>query len=166
MKIYKIDRPGADVRELTWELKRPFLILGGERLRRKIPIVGEGPEVRIYSIPSGLILVRGEYNDSLYRCLCIVNTVGNYGIPWQWGLYNLKNAEFLMSGMKEYGNGVEGEEALIVISQNGEFELEIEIGKFCYYSYYGENGWVIESEKKHRERLKSQEYKEYKSFLE
>lgn len=159
MKLYRIAYPGAKPELVKLDTdKGPVKSVelgesGRGRIRKIIPIIGEGPEVRVKRTDKGIVLVRGDWEDS-DRILAIINTMGDYDRFRNYGMFMEEGVENIDSGFFAFGdagriNG--GSELLAIVTIGGVFKLN---SKYTHTWYmFTEEGWVIETPEERRARL-------------
>ncbi len=161
MKIYSISSPGSFpvLMKLETKERKPMEnITIGESGRGRnegiIPIIGEGPEVRVKKTDEGIVLVRGDWNDDGRRCLAIINAVGSYSRYRSYGIYNAQGIQPIASGTIAFGQAGRtnsGEEVLAILIAGAEFRLNSKYASH-WYQWTGTK-WIVESPAKRKARL-------------
>lgn len=161
MKLYRISSPGANPVPIQLDTDEGPLewIKVGESGRGRseglISIIGEGPEVRAKKTDEGVVLVRGDWNDSEDgRCLAVINAVGSYDRYRSYEIHNAQGVQSIISGTIAFGQAGRtnsGEEVLAILEPNAEFRLNSKYSS-TWYRWTGEE-WIIETPEKRKARL-------------
>ena len=159
MRLYKIEYPGATPKLMKLDTdKGPIKSVelgesGRGRVHKIIPIIGEGPEVRAKRTDNGIVLIRGNWEDT-DRALVIINTVGDYDRFRNYGLFSAEGVEEVESGFFAFGEAGRlpgGPEMLAVVKPGAVFKLN---SKYTHTWYmFTKKGWVLETPVERRARL-------------
>lgn len=159
MKIYKISSPGGNPALMELDTKEGPLdsIIVGESGRGRnegiIPIIGNGSGVRAKKTDSGIVLVRGDWNDE-GRCLAVINAVGSYDRSRSYGIHDAQGVETIVSGTIAFGQAGRinsGEEVLAIIASGATFRLNSKYSS-TWYLWTGTE-WIVETPEKRKARL-------------
>jgi hypothetical protein len=133
-------------------------IIIGERGRGRnegiIPIIGEGPEVRVKKTDEGIVLVRGNWDDDKTRCLAVINAVGSYDRSRSYGIHDAQGVQTVLSGTIAFGQAGRtnsGEEVLAILTPGATFRLNSKYAS-TWYMWTGTE-WVVENPEQRRARL-------------
>jgi hypothetical protein len=154
MKMFEIVAPGASPRECAVDIEQ--VILGAEgRGRRKtiVPITGAGTSYRAARTDSGVVLARGNWPED-GRCLCVVNTRGEYDRHRHYGVFDAKGINILAEGWDAFGEaGNLGSQphVLVTVEDGAEFRLNSKYASHWYRWLNGE--WLVESTSQRKARL-------------
>jgi hypothetical protein len=160
MKLYQISSPGSSpaLMKLETEEGKPVAhIAVGERGRGRneviIPIIGEGPEVRVRKTDEGVVLVRGNWNDE-GRCLAVINAVGAYDRYRSYSILDAQGVQTVVSGTIAFGQAGRtnsGEEVLAILEPGAIFRLNSKYAS-TWYTWTGTE-WQVESPEERKARL-------------
>lgn len=162
MKIFKISSPGSSPSLMKMETEEGTPVASitiGERGRgrneRIIPIIGEGPEVRAKKTDEGgVVLVRGNWDESDGRCLTVINTCGAYLRYKHYGIEEAEGVQTIASGNFAFGSAGRvgsGEEILAICSPGATFRLDSKYASH-WYMWDGKE-WRMESPEERNARL-------------
>ncbi|MFA6096102.1 MAG: hypothetical protein WC788_00565 [Candidatus Paceibacterota bacterium] len=118
-----------------------------------IPIIGNGSEVRAKKTDTGIVLVRGDWNDE-DRCLAVINAVGSYDRCRSYGIHDAQGVETIISGTIAFGQAGRtnhGEEVLAILSPGAIFRLNSKYSS-TWYMWTGKE-WVVETPERRKARL-------------
>jgi hypothetical protein len=143
MKLYSVS-PGLS--PALVELDTDILVLGEDSCERSIsviPIVGQGPDLRVIRTKKGIVLVRGEGNGSDKRCLALIRTERGYHEYPVSDVLDARKLMVLVTGTHGPEPEKRGKEVLALIKPGGEFRL---VSRDSSYWYTWDGGcWLVES---------------------
>ncbi len=159
MKLYQIEYPGSAPSHLGLDTEAGPLseVRLGEAGRGReegiIPIIGEGPDVRVKKTDDGVVLVRGNWDDE-GRCLAVINAVGGYDRYRSYGIFDAQGVEAILSGTIAFGQAGRtnsGEEILAIVAPGATFRLNSKYAS-TWYMWTGTE-WQVESPEERKARL-------------
>jgi len=163
MKIYKISSPGEKPTIFPLDTEEgpvEFITIGEEgrgRVRVVIPVIGEGPEVKVKKTEHGIVIVRGDWEEER-RCLVVINAVGSYDRYRSYGIYEAKNLKIIAEGRRAFGDAGKvnsGPEALAIAEPGCEFRLNSKYASHWYY--WDGKEWKMETPEERKARLALEE---------
>lgn len=160
MKLYRIGSPGSSpaLMKLETEEGKPIGSLtvgehGRGRSEGVIPITGEGSDVRAKKTPTGVVLVRGNW-DAEERCLVVINPVGSYDRGRSYDVHEAQGVQTLCSGTIAFGDAGRtnsGQEVLAIVESGGTFRLNSKYAS-TWYTWTGKE-WEVETPEARKARL-------------
>lgn len=157
MKFFEIPFPGQKPSE--YHNQNGYVIVGEAgrgRSKAHVPIIGEGINYQVKKTTAGIILYADEEICSEKRCLCLINTVGEYDRRRTYDIFDCTPGQIriIESGNHAFGTAGmtnSGPEFLAIVEAGTEFRLN---SKYTSHWYIWDGiEWKIETPAERQCRL-------------